>query len=98
MQSLIDTARRNLVPGILALVTIFLLACCGTATAAAPPANPSAPARVGTGAVAAPALGEMLVDSHGMPLYVFHGDDPPLYFFHQDPTPSCYGSCAEFWP
>ena len=93
-----DRVRRDVVLGLLALVTIFFIACGGKASAGASAANRSAPASVGTAAVVAPALGKILVDSHGMPLYVFHGDDPPLYLFHQDPAPSCYESCAEFWP
>jgi predicted lipoprotein with Yx(FWY)xxD motif len=92
-----EGARRALVLGILASVAILFLACGGIAAPGAS-AAPSAPTTVGTAAVATPALGEVLVDSHRMPLYVFHGDEPPLYLFHQDPTPSCYEACAEFWP
>ena len=84
--------RRCVFFGVFALAAILLVACAGTAGA-----NPSAPT-VEVKRVSVPALGEVLVDSHGMTLYAFHGDNPLLYQFHQDPTPSCYEFCAEFWP
>jgi predicted lipoprotein with Yx(FWY)xxD motif len=82
---------RQAILGALALVTILVIASAGTARA-----NPSP--TVGVKRVTAPAIGKVLVDSHGMTLYVFHGDNPLLYQLHEDPAPSCYGFCAEFWP
>jgi len=84
---------RHAILGVLALVTIFVIAGAGTASA-----NPSAPTTVQVKRVTFPGIGKVLVDSHGMTLYVFHGDNPLLYQLHQDPAPSCYEDCAEFWP
>lgn len=84
---------RQAILGVLALVTILVIACAGTARA-----NPSASTTVQVKRVTFPGIGKVLVDSHGMTLYVFHGDNPLLYQLHQDPTPSCYEFCAEFWP
>jgi predicted lipoprotein with Yx(FWY)xxD motif len=88
-----DHPYRYAILGVLAMVTILIVACSGTATA-----NPSAPTTVQVKRVTFPAIGKVLVDSHGRTLYVFHGDNPPLYHFHENPAPSCYGYCAEFWP
>ena len=84
---------RHAILGVLALVTILVIAGTGTARA-----NPSAPATVQVKRVTSPGIGKVLVDSHGMTLYVFHGDNPLLYQLHQDPAPTCFEFCAEFWP
>jgi predicted lipoprotein with Yx(FWY)xxD motif len=84
---------RHAILGVLALATILVIAGAGTARA-----NPSASTTVQVKRVTVPAIGTVLVDSHGKTLYVFHGDNPLLYQLHQDPAPSCYGYCAEFWP
>jgi predicted lipoprotein with Yx(FWY)xxD motif len=100
------TPRRFAASGFLA--AIVLLVVCAT-SAGAPPgrgepegrepaANPSGPATVGVRAVTAPAVGKVLVDSGGMTLYTFRGDNPLLYQFFQGSAPSCYEFCAEFWP
>jgi predicted lipoprotein with Yx(FWY)xxD motif len=39
---------------------------------------------------AVPGLGRLLVDSRGLTLYDFHGD--------QGTESSCYGACAKVWP
>jgi predicted lipoprotein with Yx(FWY)xxD motif len=84
---------RHAILGALALVTILVISCAGTARA-----DSSGSTTVKVKRVTVPAIGKVLVDSHGMTLYVFQGDNPLLYQLHQDPAPSCYGFCAEFWP
>lgn len=88
---------------VLTAVLIVALRGAGEAGAADPGAKPAAQGTVATAGVevktaTVPGLGRVLVDFRGRTLYVFHGDNPPLYWFHLDPSPSCYGSCSEFWP
>ena len=92
--------------GITAVAAVLAAACGGSAasgatgytqpsntpadTAASPPAAPTA-APVGSAVdVAGSGLGQILVDSRGITLYLFEAD--------MGGSSTCYGSCASNWP